>query len=72
MAWDTEQARLSEAKAEKEFTEMINNLSEAEREGVRKLATWWRRWYNGNGEDHATGHKALARIFVKHTNNSHS
>jgi len=64
--WDSAKAAESEAKAENELQLMVGTLKPVELEGARKIMLWMKKWYNGTLEgDHATGWKALARIFVK-------
>jgi hypothetical protein len=65
MAWDSEAAERSEKLAQEEATKLLAGMTPGELEGVRKFANWWRKWYNGNGTNHATGHKALARWFIQ-------
>jgi hypothetical protein len=69
MAWDSDAADAATGKAMAEAQTMLAAMTEEERNGVRKLAGWWKKWYNGNGTNHATGHKALARWLVTSVNN---
>ena len=69
MAWNSEEAAKSESLAIDEATDMLAKMTPEQMQGVRLLVAWWRRWFNGNGQNHATGHKALARWLLNHVNN---
>jgi hypothetical protein len=64
MAWDTEAAEAATAEAKNELEILLGKLTKEELDGLRKLQAFWKFWYNGHSGAHATGHKALARMFL--------
>jgi hypothetical protein len=64
MEWDKERAAEAELIAKQELEEMLETLSEEEQEVLKKFSAFWRRWYNGNKDWHAVGHKFLGRLLI--------